>query len=302
MKEQHYRVAGHTFSLRMAENEILWQSLKNAYVSFLLPTLISKPLFTLTIQDLSFGIEVISTEKPHLEQIGVDGNLFRYYQFADHYRFEDFSPAGELNGVLCVDIGLHTALLYVCSHPLRRKLMADYGIMLMYILNTVCLDTFVMHASVVLSEGYGYLLMGRSGTGKSTHSSLWMKYIPGSKRLNDDHPVVRLIDNMPIVYGSPWSGKTPCYCNLSAPIGGFVRLSQSCRNSIRCLSPVEAYASLSASCAAMTWRAEHAEAKHFMIQHLIGRVPCWQLECLPDAAAVRLCAKTVRKDFAVCPD
>lgn len=302
MKERHYRVAGHTFSLQMAEDEMLWHSLKVAYVPFLLTTIHSKPLFTLTVQELSSRIEAVPVEKPLWEQTGMDGNLFRYYQLADHYYFEDISPDGELNGILCVDVDLHTASLYVCSHPDRRKLVADYGIMLMYILNTACLDTFVMHASVVLSGGYGYLLQGKSGTGKSTHCSLWMKYISGSERLNDDHPVVRIIDHMPIVYGSPWSGKTPCYRNLSAPIDGFIRLCQSCRNSIRLLSPVEAYASLSASCAAMTWRPDHADAKHGMIQHLIDQVSCWRLECLPDAAAARLCAETVRKESALCPN
>lgn len=301
MKEQHYTVAGHIFSLRMAEDEMLWLSLELAYAPFILPTITFKPLFTLTIQDLCSGIEVMSAGKPLLEQIGVEGNLFRYYQLTNHYYFENFSPDGELNGVLYVDIDLHTGVLYVCSNPVRRNLITDYGVMLMYILNTVCLDTFVMHASVVINGGYGYLLMGKSGTGKSTHCSLWMKYIFGSKRLNDDHPVVRFIDNMPVVYGSPWSGKTSCYCNLSAPIGGFIRLSQSNRNSIHRLAPVEAYASLSASCAAMTWRQDHADAKHDMIQHLIHRVPCWRLECLPDAEAARLCAEVVRKGFEVCP-
>lgn len=300
MKEQHYKVAGHTFSLRMEEDEMLWHAIETMYAPFSLTVATERPIFTLTIQELSSEIKAISTENPLWEQTGNDGNLFRYYQFADYYCFEDFSSEGELNGVLHVEVDLHTAILYVCSDSARRTLMADYGIMLMYIVNTVCLDTFVMHASVVLNEGYGYLLLGRSGTGKSTHCDLWIRCIPGSERLNDDHPVVRLVGNRPLVYGSPWSGKTSCYRNLSVPIGGFIRLSQSCRNSIHRLFPLEAYASLSASCAAMTWRPDHADAKHCLIRHLIYHVPCWRLECLPDEAAARLCAEAVKKDSAIC--
>ena len=301
MKEQHYIVAGHIFSLRMAECETLWHDLESAYAPFRLNAVSHEPLFRLTVHELSPESKKIVTGEPLLEQTGVDGNLFRYYQSIDHYQFEDFSPEGELNGIICVDRDFHTAALYVCSSPVRRKLMTDYGLMLMYILNTICLDTVVMHASVILSEGKGYLLTGKSGTGKSTHCNLWQEYIPGCDKLNDDHPVVRIVEDIPMVYGSPWSGKTPCYRNLSAPVGGFIRLRQFCQNRISRLSSLEAYASLSTSCAAMTWDSEHADAKDQIIQHLIHQVPCWRLECLPDEAAARLCADTVRKEVSVCP-
>ena len=62
--------------------------------------------------------------------------------------------------------------------------------------------------------------MGKSGTGKSTHSRLWLENVPGATLLNDDNPIVRLTLVGAIVYGSPWSGKTPCYKNESAPLAG----------------------------------------------------------------------------------
>lgn len=297
MKEEHYIVAGHVFCLRMAENDVLWQCLKNVYGPFRIKTTDCQSLFILTVYDYFSNIETVSSTKNLLlEQIGCDGTLFRYYQFPDYCRFEYYSSKGELDGVMCVDTDFHKADLYICPTPVRRKQIADSGLMLMYILNAICFDTFVMHASVILCEGKGYLLMGKSGTGKSTHCELWRKYILGSERLNDDHPVVRLVDDIPTVYGSPWSGKTPCYRNLFVPIGGFIRLRQSSQNQIFSLSPLEAYASLSASCAAMTWEPDHADAKDRMIQQLISKIPCWRLDCLPDEAAARLCAETVRKE------
>lgn len=83
-----------------------------------------------------------------------------------------------------------------------------------------------IHASAVVSDGKAYLFLGKSGTGKSTHARLWLKNIPGSHLLNDDNPAVRLIDGSPVAFGTPWSGKTPCYRDESAPVGGFVRLRQ----------------------------------------------------------------------------
>lgn len=297
MKKQHYTVAGHTFCLEMAEDERLWNYLDTAYAPFYTRADSPESLFTLKADE--FLPAACPVGKPLVEQRGADGNLFRYYKSDSYYWFEDFSPEGEWNGALCVADDFRTATVRLCAHPVRRGLMTDYGIMLMYILNTAPLETFVMHASAVVSKGKGYLLMGKSGTGKSTHCDLWERHIPGSERLNDDHPVIRFTNDIPEVYGSPWSGKTACYRNLSVPIGGFVRLRQSVRNHIYRLTPLEAYASLAAGCAAMTWKPEHADAKDRIIQRLVGSVPCWLLECLPDEAAARLCAATVRKEIQV---
>ena len=79
-------------------------------------------------------------------------------------------------------------------------------------------DLLLIHASVTMKDGKGYLFLGKSGTGKSTHSQLWLKHIPGTELLNDDNPAVRLINDEVIVYGTPWSGKTPCYKNKQVPL------------------------------------------------------------------------------------
>ena len=62
-----------------------------------------------------------------------------------------------------------------------------------------------IHASVVSHNDRAYLFMGKSGTGKSTHSQLWLKHIPNTSLLNDDNPTVRFIDNETVIYGTPWS-------------------------------------------------------------------------------------------------
>ena len=83
-----------------------------------------------------------------------------------------------------------------------------------------------IHAATVSHEGKAYLFMGKSGTGKSTHASLWTACIPGAELLNDDNPTVRIVNDRAYAYGTPWSGKTPCYKNASYPIEGMVRLVQ----------------------------------------------------------------------------
>ena len=161
----------------------------------------------------------------------------------------------------------------------------------MYALATSNLQTALFHSSVVSCDGYAYMFLGKSGTGKSTHSGLWLKHISGTELVNDDNPVVR--DG--VVYGSPWSGKTPCYRNVSYPIGGIVMLSQAPYNKIRRLSGIEAYVDLAESVGGKIWDSRIAEGLHQAENKLASTVPMWHLECLPDEAAARLCYDTITR-------
>ena len=146
----------------------------------------------------------------------------------------------------------------------------------------------------IANEGKGYLFLGKSGTGKSTHSSLWLKHIPGTELLNDDNPILRLMeDGTARVYGSPWSGKTPCYKNMEVPAGAVVRIRQAPYNKIERLSGIQAYASLMASASSFRPFRELAEGWHRTLEGLVAVLPCYVLDCLPDQAAAELCYKTV---------
>lgn len=169
------------------------------------------------------------------------------------------------------------------------------SLMLLYALNTAGKGTLLVHAACVEYEGKGYLFLGRSGTGKSTHARLWLEQVQGSVLLNDDSPVLRVEDDGSVfVYGSPWSGKTACYRNCRAELGAVVRLSQAPLNRIRALVPIEAYASLFPSCSRMPWERKMADGVHGTIERIVGRCSSYHLECLPDKAAARLCAQTVK--------
>lgn len=163
-----------------------------------------------------------------------------------------------------------------------------------FLLATACCDTLLTHSSAVVHQGRAYLFLGKSGTGKSTHSQMWLKAIDDVVLMNDDHPVVRVgADGIPVAYGSPWSGKTRCYKNMSAPVGGIVRISRAPHNKARRLSPIHAYASLMTSCSSMTWEKPLADGKDHALQAVVSKVPCWVMECLPDEGAARVCREAV---------
>jgi len=147
-----------------------------------------------------------------------------------------------------------------------------------------------MHASCVAVDGKAYLFMGKSGTGKSTHSRQWLKSFEGSYLLNDDNPVVRLIDGTKaIVYGTPWSGKTACYRNESLPVGGIARLSQAPHNKFVAKTDVAAFVEIYPGCSVLRNDSRLDGLLCDTLSELVTLVPVGHLECLPDPESALEC-------------
>ena len=180
-------------------------------------------------------------------------------------------------------------LLHVDDH-----FALNNALMLLFAFSSATKGLLEMHSSVVMNGGRGYLFLGKSGTGKSTHSSLWMKHIPGTELLNDDNPILRLMpDGSARVYGSPWSGKTPCYKAQDVPVGAIVRIRQAPFNKIERLSRLQAYASLMSSASGFRPFKQLSDGWHNTLEGFCATVPCYTLDCLPDQAAAELCHNTV---------
>lgn len=303
MQSKSYTVARHTFIVRMDNASPLWECMDN-YRPFTDADGADKKdgtaIFTLSVVDsLPADTALFTPCLVHERKEGDMSQLDVYRNGLHEYLFDikALKPGADepVNGRLLADSRFRQAALQLSGTRGERSFAFNRAVMLMFLLATADKDTLLMHSSVIRNGGRGYLFMGRSGTGKSTHSTLWRKYIPDSELMNDDNPVVRVIDGQAWVFGSPWSGKTPCYRNISAPVGGFVRLRQAKENRIRPLNPIEGYASLLASSSGMSWEAALADGRSRTLQQLVAAVPCRLLDCLPDEAAVRLCADTVRK-------
>ncbi len=284
MKEIYYKVAEHVFALEMGGNENVMLNLRQY-----------DPFVTDPTENVLFRIQVCSEP---LETIG----------FELEWKQEDEGQhilAGHLGEKPCYQFFLHNRLMsvMVCSTDYKRaEVFAErnnpFGInnalMVMYALATSDKHTALFHSSVVSYKGRAYMFLGKSGTGKSTHSSLWLKYIEGTELVNDDNPVVRYLDDGSIyVYGSPWSGKTPCYRNVSYPLGAIVDLSQAPKNVIRRFRPIEAYAALIASISGKRWDSKLAEGLHETENLLATNASVWHLDCLPDEEAAQLCCGSV---------
>lgn len=157
-------------------------------------------------------------------------------------------------------------------------------------------DAVSVHASTVLNDGKAFLFMGKSGTGKSTHSALWLRHIEGTELLNDDNPIVRIIDGKALVYGSPWSGKTPCYRNESAPVAAMVRLKQGPRNRFESKEDIAAFGALLPGCSVLRQDGRLHDALCATLTALTEITCVGEMECLPDKEAAEICRGEALKD------
>jgi len=156
-------------------------------------------------------------------------------------------------------------------------------------------DALLIHASLVRQNGYGYPFIAKSGTGKSTQVSMWLRFLPGCDLMNDDNPIIRLIDGEAFIYGGPWSGKTPCYRNVKAKLGAITRIDRATENSIEKLPPIEAFASFLPSCSSMKWDEDIFDNVCNTVIKIVERVGVYTLHCLPNKEAAILCNKTIAR-------
>ena len=293
MKKMYkYTVAGHTFGVSLPEGFSQEEHLK-PYLPFIADK-DADPLFTLRLETadslraLEPGTlkECLNDEAPY---------FWMFERQPGKYNFGFSYSKNHPDCLLVPSEDYRQSVVYVPAAYAAR--LAEFALsnamMLLYTFNTTPLDTLMVHASVVAHEGGAYMFLGRSGTGKSTHSSLWLKNIAGTYLLNDDNPVIRVEGDKVNIYGTPWSGKTPCYKNEVLPLKASVRLSQAPHNIIKKLPVLQSYASLMPACSCMRWDRRSTDALHKTVEKVISRVNGWHLECLPDADAANVCRSAV---------
>ena len=291
MTIHYYTVAGHTFGVKMSEQEggIVLPSYEPFAVE---GDDTCRLLFALTVDDAFYP----SVKGELIGEFDCGAADFGVYRLVDGtYQMLISPPGGRYCGLLQASSDFSVATIATRGDDSLRTFAVNNALMLMYAFAAADKSTLLIHASVIKNNDWGYLFLGKSGTGKSTHSNLWLKHIAGSELLNDDNPVVKIEEEGVRVYGSPWSGKTPCYKNDSALIGAFVQIKQEPENHIRREQPLQAFAVLLPSISTMKWDKRVYGSICDGVGQLIARVPLYTLGCRPDQEAAEVChAKVVR--------
>ena len=148
-------------------------------------------------------------------------------------------------------------------------------LMLAFAFSACFKKALLIHASLVRHDGYGYAFNAKSGTGKSTQVSLWLRHIPNCDLMNDDNPVIRMIDT-------------------KAPLGAITRIDRAKENSIEELSPTEAFGSVLTSCSTMRWDGEIFENIFQAVREVIETTKIYTLHCLPNKEAAIICNQKIK--------
>ncbi|MBR6997952.1 MAG: hypothetical protein IKI19_04015 [Prevotella sp.] len=294
MSSHHFSIGGHHVCLSFSSEEVNSMSLLPSFVGFeLTGESFSQPLL--------FHLLIDDTLRPAPQR-----KLLRKFDTGNGDTLVYMLPDGGYQYIIRDICGNDCCLLIArkdfteCQCALTgdwslRTFGLNNALMLVYAFASSYHDTLLVHASAIEYEGAAYPFIASSGTGKSTHTSLWMKYIEGSQLLNDDNPIIRIVDGSPFIYGSPWSGKTPCYRNRRARLGAVTRIERAPENSIERLKPVQAFASLLPACSSMKWDTIIYDNLCNTVTRVIETTPIYTLYCRPDEEAARLSHKTLIK-------
>ncbi len=156
-------------------------------------------------------------------------------------------------------------------------------------------DGVMLHSSAVEYEGKAYLFSAPSGTGKSTHTHLWLKYLPGAKIINDDKPAIRFVDGVPYAYGTPWSGKTDETVNEGYPIAGICFLRRGEENKIRRLPGIKAF-KLFMEQTVRPGDKELAVKNLDIVNRVLTEIPVYEMFCDISEDAVKTAYEAMARD------
>lgn len=211
-------------------------------------------------------------------RFGIDADGVYYYTFDEStwLRFDARKP----DTVECTAV--------TDASLLRFAVWVAYSMMGLHV------GALPVHSSVAVHDGRAVMCLGESGTGKSTHTRLWIEHIADTFLLNDDSPILNVGDGVPMVYGSPWSGKTPCFRAEHFPLTALLRLEQRPENSIRRLAVVEAFTALQPSCPPSLAKDERClDLLVAFVSKVVEQVPVYRMGCLPNAEAAKMSCETI---------
>jgi len=290
-----FKVAGHCFGLELPDASDSWRLLTQYDTFGICPEDATNPLFVLKLGEIPPQDDLSLIYDKDTE----DGETNLRLYAGDKGILVEMSPDHRIR--TCARLWLSSdysdVILDITAKSERSFLFSiNNSMMLAFAFSTAGFGTLEMHASMVSNSGRAFLFLAKSGTGKSTHSSLWLDNVPGTELMNDDNPVVRIWpDGRVVAYGSPWSGKTPCYRNVEAPVGAFVKIRRCPDNRITRLSLLEAYAELYSSCSGLKSDPQMADGLHDTLAKAVTFVPSYVLDCRPDREAAIVCSSELLK-------
>lgn len=144
----------------------------------------------------------------------------------------------------------------------------------------------ILHCAYLKYQGMAILFSAPSGTGKSTQADLWEKY-RGARTVNGDRALLECRGGRWLARGWPVCGSSGICENIDTPIYAIVMLSQAKEDSVRRLSPGQAFAAIFPQLTVNRWDPQALRLGMDLAEKLVGSIPVWHLGCTISDNAVR---------------
>lgn len=181
-----------------------------------------------------------------------------------------------------------------CPQPYHDELPEKifHAMRFAYLICAQQMGAFALHSASILYQGKAWLFAGSSGTGKSTHTSLWNhKY--QTPYLNGDLNLLSFKDHIPIVYGIPWCGTSERYTTETIPLGGITFLRQALTDRLLPLTAEETALYTMQRLISPSWTKDMLLLNLSFAEKLNGSVPFFHLQCTKKDSAAAIMRQAI---------
>ena len=146
-------------------------------------------------------------------------------------------------------------------------------------------DMYALHSASILYQNRAWLFAGPSGTGKSTHTTLWQEHIH-TPILNGDLNLLAMEDGTPVIHGIPWCGTSGIYTAQTHPVGGIILLKQDTENAVVELPQDQKLLQVCNRLISPVWTANQLDRNLTFVELFTRKVLVRRLLCTKDISAV----------------
>lgn len=137
----------------------------------------------------------------------------------------------------------------------------------------------LLHSSCIVVDDMAYAFSADSGTGKSTHTQLWLDYFGDrAYMLNDDKPAIRIIGSKVYACGTPFSGKYDYSTPKVVELAGICFLERSKENWIKKADTAKAVFNIFSQTVRKLNR-DKMDNLFNVIEEIFAKVPLYELGC-----------------------
>lgn len=155
---------------------------------------------------------------------------------------------------------------------------------------------FILHAATFRYKDRVIALLATPGTGKSTHMGHWISLFGSEiEVINGDKPIVRLFDNIPFAFGTPWCGKEGLSKNTSAPLTDICFIERSEENQTVRLLNEEIALRLLNQIAIPNGSANIIKTLD-LINLTLGSCRVWEIKCTADISSAEVSSKVILQE------